>query len=139
MARSTVMDLTTLVSGHLRYFSLGSPLLGILTSSSIRTTGAGQAPASGQGTAASPAPSSIRRHRPRREGPNLKKTQRQHSVSGAERRGYCQCLDAVVPTHLTLNFKVSRDLQLSVLRLVRVDRLQLLNSLPRQLLIWEKS
>ena len=29
MARSTVMDLTTLVSGHLRYFSLGSPLIGI--------------------------------------------------------------------------------------------------------------
>jgi hypothetical protein len=30
-------------------------------------------------------PSSIRRHHPRKEGPNLKKTQRQHSVSGAER------------------------------------------------------
>ncbi len=25
----------------------------------------------------------------------------QHSVSGAERWSYCQCLDAVVPTHLT--------------------------------------
>ena len=45
------MDLTTLVSGHLRYLSLGSPPHG----NSIqfnRTTGAGQAP--GQGTAASP-------------------------------------------------------------------------------------
>ena len=47
-------------------------------------------------------PSSIRRHHPRKEGPNLnlnlnlKKTQRQHSVSGAERWSYCQsrCLDA---------------------------------------------
>jgi hypothetical protein len=36
----------------------------------------------------------------------LKKTQRQHSASGAERLSYCQCLDAVVPTHLTLNLAV---------------------------------
>jgi hypothetical protein len=43
----------------------------------------------------------------RREGPNLKKTQRQHSVSGAERWSYCQCLDAVVPTHLASYFKLA--------------------------------
>jgi hypothetical protein len=79
-------------------------------------------------------PSSIRRHHPRREGPNrdLKKTQRQHSVSGAERWSYCQCLDAhlqaVVPTHLTLNLAVMSSSALE-LRLVRVGRLQLLSSL----------
>ena len=71
----------------------------------------------------------------------MKKSQRRHSISGAdsERWGHCQCLDAVVPTHLTLNLEpgpsLSRDVQLSVLRLVslerplRVDRLQLPNSL----------
>ena len=45
-----VMDLTTLVSGHLRYLGLGSPLIGNLNFN--RTTGAGLA--LGQGTAASP-------------------------------------------------------------------------------------
>jgi hypothetical protein len=44
------MDLTTLVSGHLRYLGLGSPLIGNLNFN--RTTGAGLA--LGQGTAASP-------------------------------------------------------------------------------------
>ncbi len=42
-----------------------------------------------------------------------------------------QCLDAVllaVPWN-SPNFELSRDVQLRVLRLVRVDRLQLLNSL----------
>ena len=44
------MDLTTLVSGHLGYLGLGSPLIGNLNFN--RTTGAGLA--LGQGTAASP-------------------------------------------------------------------------------------
>ena len=47
-----VMDLTTLVSGHLRYLGLGSPLIGESKSIFNRTTGAGLA--LGQGTAASP-------------------------------------------------------------------------------------
>jgi hypothetical protein len=65
----------------------------------------------------------------------LKKTpsQRQprHSVSDAERWGYCPCLDAVVPTHLTLNLLVAvmSSSALSGPPVVRVDRLQLLNSL----------
>ena len=44
------MDLTTLVSGHLRYLGLGSPLIG--ESTSIELTSAGLA--LGQETAASP-------------------------------------------------------------------------------------
>jgi hypothetical protein len=53
------------------------------------------------------------------EGPNLKKTQRQHSVSGAERCQWsyrdCQCLDAVVPTYLLVTFKLNLAVRSAVM------------------------
>jgi hypothetical protein len=75
-------------------------------------------------------PSSIRRHHPRKEGPNLKKTQRQHLpvISGAESWSYCwpvPRLGCCSANRDSPNSDLSLDVKLrvSVLRLVRVDRL----------------
>ena len=69
-------------------------------------------------------PSFIGCHHPRKEGP--KKTHRHHpvSVSDADAERW---LDVAVPTHLTSKALMSG--QRDVLRLFRIPRLQVLNSL----------